>query len=202
MSLMKKQLSKKHHLFGLIGPTGAGKTEISKHMREKHGFFYIPSVTTRSVRKGNTEEYKHVEVDVFESFIKDKKLLEYAIFTEHYYGKLKKDIEKHLKRGHCIYTLTTDKVKKLKDAYTHTKIICILPQKPILETVEKRLKDRGHSKKEIEKRLETVKKDLLLIKKLKKKKLIDHFVQTLEEDYQHALKQIDKIVKKHVNPVR
>lgn len=192
----------KHHLFGIIGPTGAGKTELSRHIRKKHGFFYIPSVTTRPVRKDNIKEYKHVEADVFESFIKDNKLLEYAIFTEHYYGKLKKDVKEHLKRGHCIYTLTTDKVKKLKDSYTHTKIICILPQEPVLETIKKRLKDRGQSKKEIEKRLKTVKEDLLAIERLKKENLIDHFVQTLETDYQHALKQIDKIVEKHIHPVR
>ena len=36
---MKKQKkNKKNLLFGLIGPTGADKTETSKHMREKQDF--------------------------------------------------------------------------------------------------------------------------------------------------------------------
>jgi len=186
---------KKNLLFGIIGPSGSGKTEISKHIQSKHGFLYIPSLTTRPVRKGNTAEYKHVEVDVFESFIKNGELLEYTLFTENYYGKLKKDVEENLKKVHSLYTLTTDKVRKLKESYKHTKIICVLPEKPVLKTVEKRLKDRMHSKEDIKKRLRTVEEDLAMIEKLKKRGLIDHFVETLENDYHHALRQIDKFVK-------
>lgn len=188
----------KNHLFAIVGPTASGKTEISRHMQKKHGFFYIPSITTRPKREGNTKEYKHVEIDVFKSLIKNNKLLEFSVFTEHYYGKLKKDVEKHLAKGHSIYTITADRVKALKDQYKETKIICILPESPILKNIEKRLIGRGHDKKEIFKRLKTVEQDLMIIEELKNQKLIDHFVETLETDYQHALRQIDKIIKKHV----
>lgn len=193
---MEKQ---KKHFIGLIGPTGAGKTEISKHMRKKHGFFYIPSVTTRPPRKGNLSEYKHVNIETFEAHIKNKELLEYAVFAEHYYGKLKKDVENHLKKGHCLYTLTTDKVKKLKEKYEHIKIVCIMPEDPILKIIEKRLKKRGYDHIDMKKRLKTVEKDLLMINDLKNEKLIDHFVQTLENDYHHALKEINTIIKHYRN---
>ncbi len=191
---MEKRRTKKH-LFGFIGPTGAGKTELSKHLQKKHGFFYIPSITTRPPRPKDLHEYKHVEVDTFEAYIKDEKLLEYTIFADHYYGKLKNDVKKHLAKNHCVYTLTADQVKKLKEFYTHVKIICVLPDDPVLRVVEKRLKDRGHDKEDIKKRLKTVEKDLLLIEKLKNEKLIDHFVKTLETDYSHAILETDKIVK-------
>jgi len=193
INLMKTK--KKNLLFGIIGPGASGKTEISRHVKEKHGFLYIPSLTTRPVRKGNTEEYKHVEVDVFESYIKNGKLLEYAFFVEHYYGKFKKDVEEHLERGDCLYTLTVDRVKKIKKLYNHAKIICILPEDPILETVEKRLRNRGHDEMYIKKRIKTTKEELKAIETLKNQNLIDHFIRTLETDYHHALKQIDKVVK-------
>lgn len=187
-----------NQLFGLIGPAGAGKTEISRHLRQKHGFFYIPSVTTRPPRKGNLKEYKHIEIEVFESHIKNNELLEYTVFAGHYYGKLKKDVKEHLEKGHSIYTLTPDKVEKLKKEYMHTKIICVLPEDPILKTVKKRLKDRNHTEEEIKKRLETAEKELILIEELKNNGLIDHFVKTLESDYQHAFREMDKIVEKYL----
>ena len=193
INLMKTK--KENLLLGIIGPGASGKTEISRHVKEKHGFLYIPSLTTRPVRKDNTEEYKHVEVDVFESYIKNGKLLEYAFFVEHYYGKLKKDVEEHLERGDCLYTLTVDRVKKIKKLYNHAKIICILPEDPILETVEKRLRNRDHDEMYIKKRIKTTKEELKAIETLKNQNLIDHFVKTLETDYHHALKQIDKVVK-------
>jgi guanylate kinase len=187
------KVKNKNLIFGLVGPTGSGKTELSKHLRKKHGFLYIPSVTTRPSRKGNLSEYKHVRVEIFEQFIKNGELLEYSMFAGHYYGKLRKDIDNYLKKGHSIYTLTFDRTEKLKNEYSDTKIICILPEDPIIKTVERRLKNRGDCLADIQKRLKTIEKDLKLIEKLKSNKMIDHFVRTLNCDWNHAISEIDKI---------
>lgn len=108
---MKKS---KYHLFGIIDPTASGKTSLAKHLVKKLDFLYIPSVTTRKPRKGNRKEYKHVSVKLFQDHVKKDELLEYTVFAGNYYGKLKEDVEKHLRKHHSIYTLTPDQVKKLK----------------------------------------------------------------------------------------
>jgi len=228
---MERQ-NKKNCLFGLIGPGAVGKTDLSRHMREKHGFFYIPSTTTRPPRKGNLAEYQHITLEAFEKHIKNRELLEYTSFGGHYYGKLKKDVEKFLQKGDCVLTLTVDRVKKLKKTYKHIKIICVLTEDPILKNVKKRLIKRGHDKEYIRNRikiicvltedpiLKNVKKRLIkrghdkeyirnrikitgeeldYIKTLKKEKLIDHFVKTIDADYNHALREIDKIIEHHRN---
>jgi len=195
---MERQ-NKKNCLFGLIGPGAVGKTDLSRHMREKHGFFYIPSTTTRPPRKGNLAEYQHITLEAFEKHIKNRELLEYTSFGGHYYGKLKKDVEKFLQKGDCVLTLTVDRVKKLKKTYKHIKIICVLTEDPILKNVKKRLIKRGHNKEYIRNRIKITEKELDYIKTLKKEKLIDHFVKTIDADYNHALREIDKIIEHHRN---
>ncbi|OIP23634.1 hypothetical protein COX95_03910 [bacterium CG_4_10_14_0_2_um_filter_33_32] len=195
---MERQ-NKKNCLFGLIGPGAVGKTDLSRHMREKHGFFYIPSTTTRPPRKGNLAEYQHITLEAFEKHIKNRELLEYTSFGGHYYGKLKKDVEKFLQKGDCVLTLTVDRVKKLKKTYKHIKIICVLTEDPILKNVKKRLIKRGHDKEYIRNRIKITEKELDYIKTLKKEKLIDHFVKTIDADYNHALREIDKIIEHHRN---
>ena len=195
---MERQ-NKKNCLFGLIGPGAVGKTDLSRHMREKHGFFYIPSTTTRHPRKGNLAEYQHITLEAFEKHIKNRELLEYTSFGGHYYGKLKKDVEKFLQKGDCVLTLTVDRVKKLKKTYKHIKIICVLTEDPILKNVKKRLIKRGHDKEYIRNRIKITGEELDYIKTLKKEKLIDHFVKTIDADYNHALREIDKIIEHHRN---
>ncbi|PIW81610.1 hypothetical protein COZ97_00810 [bacterium CG_4_8_14_3_um_filter_33_28] len=195
---MERQ-NKKNCLFGLIGPGAVGKTDLSRHMREKHGFFYIPSTTTRPPRKGNLAEYQHITLEAFEKHIKNRELLEYTSFGGHYYGKLKKDVEKFLQKGDCVLTLTVDRVKKLKKTYKHIKIICVLTEDPILKNVKKRLIKRGHDKEYIRNRIKITGEELDYIKTLKKEKLIDHFVKTIDADYNHALREIDKIIEHHRN---
>ena len=195
---MERQ-NKKNCLFGLIGPGAVGKTDLSRHMREKHGFFYIPSTTTRPPRKGNLAEYQHITLEAFEKHIKNRELLEYTSFGGHYYGKLKKDVEKFLQKGDCVLTLTVDRVKKLKKTYKHIKIICVLTEDPILKNIKKRLIKRGHDKEYIRNRIKITGEELDYIKTLKKEKLIDHFVKTIDADYNHALREIDKIIEHHRN---
>lgn len=192
---MKKN---KHHLFGLIGLTASGKTSLAKYLVDRLDFLYIPSTTTRPPRKGNTKEYKHISVKIFEDYIKNNELLEYTVFAGHYYGKLKKDVEEKINKHHSVYTLTPDQVKKLKDSHEKTKIILIQPEKPFLRNIKKRLKNRGHSQKEISERLKTIEKELRLIEELKEANLVDYVIKTLDNDYDYAKKEIEKITKKYL----
>lgn len=189
---------RKNKIFGFIGPSGSGKTTLAKHLVKKFDFLYIPSITTREKRPKDKDEYKHITVKQFKDHIRKNEVLEYTVFAGNYYGKLKKDIRKSTNKKHSVYTLTPDQVEKLKKEHKETKIILVLPEHPVLKTVEKRLKKRGHSNKEIIERLEEVKKELELVKDLSDKKLIDEIIYTLEDNYHHALRKIHKFAKKHL----
>lgn len=49
---------KKHTIIAIVGPSGAGKTAISKAMA-KAGIPYVSSYTTRPMREGETEGVEH-----------------------------------------------------------------------------------------------------------------------------------------------
>ena len=194
---MNKSDNKKY-LFGFIGPSGSGKTTLAKHLVKKLDFLYIPSITTRQKRSSDKSEYKHISVKEFEDHINNEEILEYTVFAGNYYGKLKKDVKRSLDLNHSVYTLTPDQVKNLRKEYKETKIILVLPERPILNTVKSRLEKRGHTKEEILIRLKEVEKELKLIKDLKDKNLIDKIIHTLENDYSHAIKKIHSFAKKHL----
>lgn len=191
-------MEKEHHIFGFIGLTTSGKTSLSKHLTKTFGLIHTPSITTRPIRKGAPDEYKHVSVEMFQNHIKNNDLLEYTDLPGHFYGKLKKDIKNSTDKFHMVYNLTPDKVKDLKKFHKNTKIILIEPEGPLFKTIEKRLRKRGHNNKEVIRRLEMAKKELKFIKEIKKAKLVDHIIHTLNNDYNHALREVEKVVKKHL----
>ena len=62
----------------LCGKSGSGKDTILKRLC-KRGFTPIVSLTSRPIREGETNgvEYNFVSRELFESLIRDKKLIEY-----------------------------------------------------------------------------------------------------------------------------
>ncbi len=187
----------KNIFFALIGITSSGKTELARHMVKKHGINYIPSLTTRPPRPGNLNEYKHISVDQFKIHIKEGELLEYTFYAGNYYGKLRDDVSENLEKGHSVTAMTADRIRELKELLgDQVKVICVSPNDPVLETAEKRLRDRKHhSEKDIKIRKTAMTEELEIISNLENH--IDYFVTTIDSDWSHALREIDNIVKKH-----
>jgi len=65
----------------LCGKSGSGKDTILKRL-VKRGFTPIVSLTSRPIREGETNgvEYNFVSRELFESLIRDKKLIEYRTY--------------------------------------------------------------------------------------------------------------------------
>lgn len=191
----------KNIFFAIIGITSSGKTELARHMVTKHGINYIPSLTTRPPRPGNLTEYKHISVDQFKIHIKEGELLEYTFYAGNYYGKLKDDVSDNLEKGHSVTAMTADRIKELKGLLgEQVKVICVSPNDPVLETAEKRLRARSyHSEKEIKTRRIAMTEELEVISNLKNENYIDYHVTTIDSDWSHALREIDRIAEKHKN---
>jgi guanylate kinase len=187
---------KKNKIIAIIGPSGSGKTDLAGFLMKEFGFRYIPSVTTRPKRESETFNYNHYSLEEFQHFIDSGEIFEYTTFDNHFYGKLTQDIERHLNEGSSLYTITTDRVDKLKDSYPETVVICLDFESPAEENLRKRLLGRGHEEEKIQDRLKTLKEDQIAIDDLKKVGLIDLHIVTKEGDKEHTYLKVRNYFRK------
>ncbi|MCD6382484.1 MAG: guanylate kinase, partial [Candidatus Hydrothermae bacterium] len=76
-------------LIVVSAPSGTGKTTVlRKFLKICDGLFYSVSATTRKMRPGevNGRDYIFLDKEVFENWIKEGKLLEWAEVYGEYYG--------------------------------------------------------------------------------------------------------------------
>ena len=90
-------------LIVISGPSGVGKGTVRKALfeREGHNLVYSISMTTRSIRKGETDgvEYHFVSKEKFKQEIAKGNLLEYAEFWDNYYGTPLDKVNEQLNAG-------------------------------------------------------------------------------------------------------
>ena len=75
-------------LIVISGPSGVGKSKISRNVVQRTGAMYSVSVTTRPPRKTETDgrEYRFVDRSGFERMIERNELLEWAAIFGNLYG--------------------------------------------------------------------------------------------------------------------
>lgn len=87
-------------LLVLSGPSGVGKTTISKKLREA-GIPRVMTTTTRAPRKGEVDgrEYRFLSRPAFEAALARGEFLEHAEIVGNWYGTPKAEIERQLAAG-------------------------------------------------------------------------------------------------------
>ncbi len=153
---------KKGELFILSSPAGGGKTTLANLLiKEIPNLKRVITCTTRKPRPGekNGVDYYFLSKEEFEKRIKENDFLEYAIVHGNYYGTPKKEVEEELQKGFDLLLIIDVQgmrqiVSNKKDVVT----IFILP--PSLDELVRRMKERGDSEEEIQKRLKTAKKEI------------------------------------------
>lgn len=75
----------------LLGPTCSGKTSIAEVLKEKYGYGTIKSTMTRESR-GDNDKNIFLNKTLFENLIKRGKFLEYAMYSNDYYGTLRESV--------------------------------------------------------------------------------------------------------------
>ena len=89
----------------LSGPSGVGKGTLLRHLRERHPHLYLStSATTRSPRPGEKHgvHYYFVSRETFEHMIHADELLEWAEFSNNYYGTPRQPVEVQIERGNQV----------------------------------------------------------------------------------------------------
>lgn len=155
--------SGKGNLIVISGPSGAGKyTVISEVLKQSKNTWLSISATSRSPRgeEKNGVEYFFLSKEEFEERIKNNDFLEYAIYSDNYYGTPKSDIVKKLNEGiDVILEIEIQGALKIKELIPEAIFIFIMP--PSMKELKQRLIDRKTEDKEkILKRFKTAYKEI------------------------------------------
>ena len=152
----------KGELIILSSPAGGGKTTLSNLLlSEVPNLVRITTCTTRKPRPGekNGVDYIFLTKEKFEKMIKEGEFLEYAVVHGNYYGTPKKAVIEQLEKGNdVLLIIDVQGMRQIKKNFDDVTTIFLIP--PSFEELIERMKKRGDSPEEIEKRLKTAKKEL------------------------------------------
>ena len=150
-------------LFIISGSSGVGKgTLINSFMENNPSLKLSISVTTRSPRPGEVDgvNYFYVSEDEFKQSIDDNEFLEWAVFSNHFYGTKQSFVEKSLAKGiNLLLEIETQGAFQVKEKIKDAVSIFILP--PSDEILEQRLRGRNTEDEEsIRMRLEFARNEI------------------------------------------
>ncbi len=152
----------KGDVFIISSPAGGGKTTLTNMILEEDDKVKrIVTYTTRKKRKNEKEgvDYIFVKKREFKKLIEEDAFLEYAKVHDNYYGTPKKEVFKLIEEGYdVVLVIDVQGMKQIKEKIPSAITIFILP--PSFEELINRMKLRGETQEEIEKRLQTAKKEL------------------------------------------
>src|SRR5438105_1734774 len=136
-------------LIVLCGPSGVGKSTISRKLEEQLHVEYTVSVTTREQRPGDDDakEYEYVSKAEFFRRLDRDQFLEYAQVYGAYYGTPKHPALDELAAGRdVLLEIDVQGALQVRYQYASALLIFILP--PDAPTLLKRLNDRGREEQE------------------------------------------------------
>lgn len=136
-----------------IGPSGSGKSSVAQHLTYNYGAVKIVSTTSRKPRIGEIDgiHYHFVSKDDFEAMIDNNEFVEFARYSENYYGTTKAEIERKLKSDKLIVNvMEIGGALRIKELFPETKIIFCYSE---IDNLMQRMYDRGDSFENIKKRV-------------------------------------------------
>lgn len=181
-------------LFVITGPSGVGKgTILEKFFHNNKNIIYSISETTRKPRPGEVHgvNYFFVSKEDFETSIKNDEFLEWAKYSDNYYGTKKNFVLKALLQGaDVLLEIETQGAKKIMEKFPDCITIFVTP--PNLDELEKRLRGRKTEDEEsIQKRLQRVREEL---------KLAPHYKYAIVNDkVEDALEKLQKVYENEKN---
>jgi guanylate kinase len=173
----------------LSSPSGAGKTTLTKKLQQKYSNFKISvSYTTRPPRSNELDgvDYNFITKKKFEDLINDKEFYEYAKIFDNYYGTLKKNVDKILKKNDIIFDIDWQGTKQLSK-FKELKLVKLYLITDSKSELKKRLLNRDqNTKEEVEKRFNSFDEDV------KHWKDYDYII--INKNLEVCFKQIEKII--------
>ena len=160
---MSKTDSGQNIMVILSSPSGVGKTTITKKIQQKYNNFKISvSHTTRPPRSNEIDgvDYNFISEKKFEELIKADAFYEYAKIFDNYYGTLKENVDKMMKKNDIIFDIDWQGTKQLSK-FKELKLIKLYLITDSKEELKKRLLNRDqNTKEEVEKRFNSFEEDV------------------------------------------
>ena len=181
-------------LLVISAPSGAGKTTIAKEvLRQFPRFRFSVSATTRKRRPGevNGKDYFFLSRDEFGRLLSEDGLVEHEEIYSEYYGTLRSEIDKALKKGeNIVFDVDVNGALSIRNKYPEAVLIFIKP--PSVQALQERLKGRGsESAEQIERRMARVPMEL------EKGRLFDYII--VNDKLEVAIKEVFDIVSMHLS---
>ncbi len=150
-------------LFVISGSSGVGKgTVIEGFLKRNPNFKLSISCTTRGKREGEAEgaNYFYLSKDEFSESLKNGEFLEWAEFSDNFYGTKKEYVERKLAQNKdLILEIDTQGALQVKEKMPNAVLIFIEP--PSYDDLEFRLRNRNtESEEAILKRLKVVHQEI------------------------------------------
>lgn len=179
-------------LIVLCGPSGVGKSTISRSLARELNVVYTVSATTRPKRAGDDDKkvYDHIDRAEFFRRLDADAFLEYAQVYGDYYGTPKHPALDNLAAGKDVL-LEIDVQGALQVRYQHPDALLIFILPPDEATLLNRLTDRGRdTEEEINKRFRASRREIHMAKGSRS---FDYTV--INDNLDRAVQEIIKIVK-------
>ena len=175
----------------LVGPSGVGKSTISRQLAERTNVSYTVSVTTRPKTSHDDQgkTYEHVTRDEFFRRLDADEYLEYAQVYDDYYATPKHPALDYLEGGRdVLLEIDFQGAMQVRYHYPGALLLFILP--PDEPKLIQRLTDRGRDSAEsIQKRFRAAKREIAMAKG---SHAFDYMV--INDDLESAVEEIEKIV--------
>ncbi|HEV2295083.1 MAG TPA: guanylate kinase [Tepidisphaeraceae bacterium] len=179
-------------LIVLVGPSGVGKSTISRRLAEKMNVWYTVSATTRPKKPGddNGKIYEHVDRKEFFRRLDSDQFLEYAHVYGDYYATPKHPALDHLEKGQdVLLEIDVQGALQVRHHYPDALLIFVLP--PDEPTLLQRLRDRARdSDEDIHKRFTAAKREVHMAKG---SRAFDTMV--VNDDLEQCVEDIAKIIR-------
>ena len=186
---MSKTNSGQNIMVILSSPSGVGKTTITKKIQQKYNNFKISvSHTTRPPRSNEIDgvDYNFISEKKFEELIKADAFYEYAKIFDNYYGTLKENVDKMMKKNDIIFDIDWQGTKQLSK-FKELKLIKLYLITDSKEELKKRLLNRDqNTKEEVEKRFNSFEEDV--------KHWNDYDYIIINKNLETCFKQIESII--------
>ena len=186
--------TQRHHglLIVLCGPSGVGKSTISRQLAERSDVSYTVSATTRPKKEKDDEgkTYEHIAQDEFFRRLDGDEFLEYAHVYGHYYGTPKHPALDLLEAGKDVL-LEIDVQGALQVRYQYPDVLELFILPPSRDALIQRLSDRGRDTEEaMNKRFRAARREISMAKG---SRAFDYMV--FNDDLERAVGEIVNIIK-------